>query len=65
MSFTRLCVPTALLALMMSPAWGADLLEVYRLALQNDPVLLEADANRMAVLRPVRKREPRCCRRLP
>lgn len=50
MTFTRLCAPAALIALLMSPAWGADLLEVYELALQNDPVLREAEANRQALL---------------
>ncbi|MDH3587903.1 MAG: TolC family outer membrane protein [Gammaproteobacteria bacterium] len=49
MTFSRLCA-YALFAFLISPAWSSDLLEVYKLALQSDPLLREADANRLAAM---------------
>ena len=40
----------AAVALAISPAWGSDLIAVYRRALQNDPQLKEAEATRLASL---------------
>ena len=47
----RACLAIALLATaVVSPAYTADLLEVYQRAAQNDPLIREAEANRLAAL---------------
>ena len=42
------CIAATLAA--VAPAHSANLLEVYQKALQNDPVIREAEANRLATL---------------
>src|SRR5688500_9939940 len=42
------CIAATLAA--VAPAQSANLLEVYQRALQNDPVIREAEANRLATL---------------
>jgi outer membrane protein len=47
-TFLATCIAATLAA--ASPAHSANLLEVYQRALQNDPVIREAEANRLATL---------------
>lgn len=47
-TFLATCIAAAFAA--ASPAHSANLLEVYQRALQNDPVIREAEANRLATL---------------
>ncbi len=50
MTISRICAVVALGSTLLLPAHGADLLEIYQFAQQSDPLLREADANRLATL---------------